>query len=169
LFLASLLLLAAVAPAGGAAAPGGEAELVRAERDWMQAMQRRDEDRLRALVDRGFALSGMVDADRPPVPASAWLDNALHHLAVESFDFAAIRAEQHGDVGIVRAEYRWRGAYDGEPFDDAGSLVDVWRRRGARWVAVTRLVTPEATAPQQRAALRGQAPPRWNGEPRIAP
>ena len=132
-------------------------------------MQVRDENRLRAFVDRDFTLAGMADADRPPVPAAAWLDNALHHLRIESFDFAAIRAERQGGVGIVRAEYRWRGAYDGQPFDDGGSLVDVWRRRGARWVAVARVITAEAPAPLQRSAMRGQAPPRWNSEPQVAP
>ena len=95
-------------------------------------------------------LSGVRDLSRPPVPAATWLDNALRHLKTEAFRFDDIRAQVAGDVGIVRASYRWSGAYDDERFDDKGALVDVWVRRNGRWVVISRVIadpppTPPAT------------------------
>ena len=152
LFCIGLLVAAASAGATPTSADPA-AGLVQAERQWMEAMRLRDGPALRRTVAPEFKLSGAGDLSRPPVPAATWLDNALRHLKTEAFRFDDIRAQVTGEVGIVRASYRWSGAYDDERFDDKGALVDVWVRRNGRWVVISRVIAdPPPTPPATPAA-----------------
>jgi ketosteroid isomerase-like protein len=134
--LIPFLLVAGAAPAHADPA----AALVQAERQWMEAMRLRNGPALRRFVAPDFTLSGLGDLSRPPVPAATWLDNALRHLRTEAFRFDGMKAQVSGDTGIVRAGYRWSGAFDGEHFDDRGALVDIWVRRQGRWTVVSRVI-----------------------------
>ncbi|MDB5694417.1 MAG: hypothetical protein JWO81_3480 [Alphaproteobacteria bacterium] len=142
----ALILAAPQAPPAASAHRDSVAALVDAERRWMDAARLRNAAALRRYVAPEFTLSGLTDLSRAPLPAAKWLDNTLRHLRIDSFRFGGMKAQIAGDVGIVRAGYRWSGAFDGARFDDRGALVDIWVRRQGRWVVVSRVIADSPPA-----------------------
>jgi hypothetical protein len=144
--LAMIALLAGLAGAPlatAAAEPPPRAEeqaVLDQEARWMDAMKRQDGAVLEQVLAPEFALGGLGAPDRPSVGRSAWIDNTLHHLTVESEGFDVSHASVFGDTAVVNAVFSWKGAFRGQAFTDKVTLVDVWVRRSGRWQVVSRLV-----------------------------
>ena len=139
-----LLLLLASVSLGQANKPTQSAQaqkILQLEQKWMDAMKARDEATLNQLVGAEFALAGISDLDRLPVPRATWMDNTLHHLKVESVSFDKTKIHIFGDTAIVQAVFTWKGAFDDEHFIDTTLLIDTWLRRGGSWQVVSRLVS----------------------------
>lgn len=126
--------------------PRQEAQLLAMEQSWMGAMQRRDAAVLDRIVGPEFQLAGAGAFDRPPVPRAVWIDNALHHLKINSTHFDRTRVRVFGDAATVESVFTWSGDFGGEAFTDTTVLVDTWVKRPGGWQVVYRLVqdTPPA-------------------------
>ncbi|MBS0296903.1 MAG: nuclear transport factor 2 family protein [Proteobacteria bacterium] len=145
----SLVTLATLAVLATAAIPAAAAErqpgvdeqaVLSQEVRWMDAMTRQDGPVLDQVLAPEFTLAGLGAPGRPGVPRAVWIDNALHHLVVQSERFDETHASVFGDTAVVNAVFSWRGVFNGEAFTDKVTLVDVWVRRGGRWQVVSRLV-----------------------------
>jgi len=113
------------------------AELVRLEEEWMGAMQRRDADRLEALVAPEFRFTA-IHLDPDPMSREQWIGAALGGYTIASFYFDETEAEVAGDTGVVHARYSQIASFNGRNLSAMFRLTDVWSRREGRWQVVVR-------------------------------
>jgi ketosteroid isomerase-like protein len=121
-----------------------ERKLTQLEHQWFAAVMERDLDRLERLLGEEFTLT----TGRPGNEIRTrqeYLDVTRDRYAIESFEFEQLEVLPYGHVAVVRSRYRQAGSMDGEDRSQAFLMTDVWVRRGGRWQAVTRHVSPLAS------------------------
>jgi ketosteroid isomerase-like protein len=121
--------------------PGGDPDFEALERGWMRAVANRDLSALERLLWDEFTLT----TGRPAAPVRTrdeYLEITATRYVIEEFEFEWIEGRRYGDAAVVRSRYRQRGSMDGEDRTQAFLMTDVFVRRAAGWVAVTRHVSP---------------------------
>jgi len=118
-----------------------ENDLTKLENDWMHAMMSRDQSKLDEIVATEFTVTGMKYLDTPAVSRNMWMQNTMQNLKIDSVHFINIKVSTVDDVGIVRAQFFWSGAYDTDHFSDTTSFVDTWIKKESGWRVVSRIVT----------------------------
>ena len=111
------------------------------EREWRDALCRKDMAKLRSLVHPDFVLIGTRSSGPFTMGREEWLD-AIQRREVETIDVEVRDATvlDHVMVGTVQA--RWRLKYLGRIIEDCVLLTDVWVLDGGRWQAIRRHSTP---------------------------
>ena len=123
-------------------APDGlafEVELFAADHARPDAAGDPDPAALNAVLAEEFA-SALVDLCDPPSGRADWITNVLTRLAVDTFQYEALRVHASGDVAVVQARYRQRGRICGKPRGDRFTVTDLWLKRDDRWQVATRSV-----------------------------
>jgi ketosteroid isomerase-like protein len=117
---------------------GGPAELLVR---WAEAVRDRDLDWLEDFLAPEFRLlTGR--------PGAEWRGRADYlaitrdRYVVERFDFEEVDVNDYGDAAVLRSRYTQAGSMDGEDRTQTFLMTDVLVRRGGRWRAVTRHVSP---------------------------
>lgn len=116
-------------------------DLVQLENDWMHAMMKRQQPMLDQLVAPEFTVTGMKYIDSPAVTRNVWMYNTMNNMKIDSVHFIKTKMTIVDDVGIVKAQFYWSGAYDEDRFEDSVSLVDTWIKRNRGWQVVSRIIT----------------------------
>ena len=116
-------------------------DLTQLENDWMHATMKRDKAVLEQLVAPEFTLTGMKYLDSAAVTRSVWMQNAMQELKIDSVHFLNMKVTTTNEVGIVRAEFFWSGAYAQSKFADTTAFVDTWVKRSGDWRVVSRIIT----------------------------
>ena len=116
-------------------------DLVQLENDWMHAMMKRDQQTLDQLVAPEFTVTGMKYIDSAAVTRTVWMTNTMQDLKIDSVHFIKIKVSAIDDVGIVRAQFYWGGAYDEDHFLYIISFVDTWVKRNGEWRVISRVIT----------------------------
>jgi ketosteroid isomerase-like protein len=111
------------------------------ERDWRDALCRRDMERLRSLVHKDFVLIGTRSTGPFMMTRDDWLD-AIQRREVDAIDVEVQDATVVGDVMIGTVQARWRLKYLGRVIEDCVVLTDVWVKDEGRWQAIRRHSTP---------------------------
>jgi ketosteroid isomerase-like protein len=111
------------------------------EREWRDALCRKDMARLASLMHPDFVLIGTRSTGPFLMHRDEWLD-AIQRREVDTIEFDVKDATALDDVIIGTVHARWRLKYLGRVIDDCVLLTDVWVRDGARWVAIRRHSTP---------------------------
>ena len=111
------------------------------EREWRDALCRKDMERLGSLVHPDFVLIGTRSSGPFMMHRDDWLD-AIQRREVDSIELEVRDASAIGDVMIGTVHARWRIKYLGRVIEDCVLLTDVWVREGGRWQAIRRHSTP---------------------------
>ena len=111
------------------------------EREWRDALCRRDMERLQSLVHEDFVLIGTRSSGPFQMHRDDWLD-AIQRREVDGIEIQVRDATTVGDVMIGTVHARWRLKYLGRVIEDCVLLTDVWVKDGGRWQAIRRHSTP---------------------------
>lgn len=121
--------------------PSMSTDLTQLENDWMRAMMKKDKPVLDQLVAPEFTVTGMKYLDSAAVTRSVWMQNTMQDLKIDSVHFLKIKVNTTDEVGVVRAQFYWSGAYGETHFADTTSFVDTWVKRAGDWRVVSRVIT----------------------------
>ena len=120
----------------------GTCEVIEAlEREWRDALCRKDMEQLGDMVHPDFVLIGTRSTGPFLMHRDEWLD-AIQRRDVETIEFDVRDATALDDVMIGTVHARWRLKYLGRIIEDCVLLTDVWVKDGDRWVAIRRHSTP---------------------------
>ena len=111
------------------------------EREWRDALCRKDMDRLRALVHPDFVLIGTRSTGPFMMGRDEWLD-AIQRREVDSIEIEVRDATVLDQVMIGTIQARWRLKYLGRIIEDCVVLTDVWVLDDGKWRAIRRHSTP---------------------------
>ncbi len=111
------------------------------ERDWRDALCKRDMKRLEALVHPDFVLIGTRSTGPFMMQRQDWLD-AIQRREVDSIELEIRDATALPNVMIGTVLARWRLKYLGRIIEDCVVLTDVWVKEGNDWQVVRRHSTP---------------------------
>ena len=114
------------------------------EREWRDALCRKDMEKLGSLVHPDFVLIGTRSSGPFMMARDEWLD-AIQRREVESIEVEVRDATVLAQVMIGTVQAKWRLKYLGRIIEDCVLLTDVWVLDGGRWQAIRRHSTP-ATA-----------------------
>ena len=113
------------------------------EREWRDALCKKDMERLRALVHPDFVLIGTRSTGPFMMRRDEWLD-AIQRREVDTIELDVRDATVLPDVLIGTVHARWRLKYLGRVIEDCVLLTDVWVNDGGEWRAIRRHSTPAA-------------------------
>jgi ketosteroid isomerase-like protein len=111
------------------------------EREWRDALCRKDMGRLQSLVHKDFVLIGTRSSGPFMMTRDEWLD-AIQRRDVFEIDVEIQDATVLPEVMIGTVQARWRLKYLGRLIEDCVVLTDVWVRDDGRWQAIRRHSTP---------------------------
>ena len=123
------------------------------ERDWRDALCRKDMKHLHELVHRDFVLIGTRSTGPFMMNRQEWLD-AIQRREVEAIDVEVMDATVIDNLMIGTVQARWRLKYLGRSIEDCVMLTDVWVKDDGRWQAIRRHSTP--APPGTCTDLRGE-------------
>src|SRR4051795_11179596 len=111
------------------------------EREWRDALCRKDMEKLRSLVHPDFVLIGTRSTGPFTMGRDEWLD-AIQRSEGESIEVDVRVATVLDQVMVGTVQARWRLKYLGRIIEDCVVLTDVWVLDDARWQAIRRHSTP---------------------------
>jgi ketosteroid isomerase-like protein len=111
------------------------------EREWRDALCRKDMEKLRSLVHPDFVLIGTRSTGPFMLGREEWLD-AIQRREVESIEVEVRDATVLEQVMVGTVQARWRLKYLGRIIEDCVVLTDVWVMVDERWQAIRRHSTP---------------------------
>ena len=111
------------------------------EREWRDALCRKDMERLQSLVHKDFILIGTRSTGPFMMNRQEWID-AIQRRDVEAIEIEVLDATAAKDVMIRTVQARWRLKYLGRTIEDCVVLTDVWIHDDGRWQAIRRHSTP---------------------------
>ena len=111
------------------------------ERDWRDALCRKDMKRLESLVHKDFVLIGTRSTGPFMMNREQWLD-AIQRRDVDAIELEVQDATVLDNLMIGTIHARWRLKYLGRVIEDCVVLTDVWVKDGGRWQAIRRHSTP---------------------------
>ncbi len=111
------------------------------EREWRDALCRKDMAKLRSLIHPDFVLIGTRSTGAFMMGRQEWLD-AIERREVESIELDVRDATVLEQVMVGTVHAKWRLKYLGRVIEDCVMLTDVWVLDGGRWQAIRRHSTP---------------------------
>ena len=111
------------------------------EREWRDALCKKDMERLHSLVHKDFVLIGTRSTGPFMMTRDEWLD-AIQRRDVDAIEIDVENATAAKDVMIGTVYARWRLKYLGRIIEDCVVLTDVWVHEDGRWQAIRRHSTP---------------------------
>jgi ketosteroid isomerase-like protein len=115
------------------------------EREWRDALCRKDIEKLRSLVHPDFVLIGTRSTGPFMLRRDEWLD-AIQRREVESIELDIRDATILDQVMVGTVQAKWRLKYLGRVIEDCVLLTDVWVMDGGHWQAIRRHSTPAPAA-----------------------
>jgi ketosteroid isomerase-like protein len=111
------------------------------EREWRDALCKKDMERLHSLVHKDFVLIGTRSTGPFMMTRDEWLD-AIQRRDVDAIEIDVENATAAKDVMIGTVYARWRLKYLGRVIEDCVVLTDVWIKEDDRWQVIRRHSTP---------------------------
>ena len=111
------------------------------EREWRDALCKKEMERLHSLVHKDFVLIGTRSTGPFMMTRDEWLD-AIQRRDVDAIEIDVENATAAKDVMIGTVYARWRLKYLGRVIEDCVVLTDVWVREEDRWQVIRRHSTP---------------------------
>jgi len=111
------------------------------EREWRDALCRKDMEKLRSLIHPDFVLIGTRSTGAFMMGRQEWLD-AIERREVESIELDVRDATVLEQVMVGTVHAKWRLKYLGRVIEDCVMLTDVWVLDDGRWQAIRRHSTP---------------------------
>ena len=115
------------------------ADVLAAERRWVELYKRNDAERFAALLTDDFLYTSPVGEK---VPRQAYLDNLADKTVVmTSVDASDEEVRIHGDTAVVTATWTVDESYRGNAFKGPVRITRTWVRDDGEWVALAFQVT----------------------------
>lgn len=111
------------------------------ERDWRDALCKKDMERLHSFVHKDFVLIGTRSTGPFMMNREEWLD-AIQRREVDDIGLEVQDATVLENLMIGTIHARWRLKYLGRIIEDCVVLTDVWVKDEGRWQAIRRHSTP---------------------------
>jgi ketosteroid isomerase-like protein len=111
------------------------------EREWRDALCRKDMEKLRSLVHPDFVLIGTRSTGPFMMNREDWLD-AIQRREVVEIEIDVRDATVLDEVIVGTVQAKWRLKYLGRIIEDCVLLTDVWLRAAEHWQAIPRHSTP---------------------------
>ena len=112
-------------------------QLAQLQRDWMQAVEDRDMDRLEEIVSPGFRFTA-IHLNPEPMTRDQWMDAARAGYTIVSFAYESMDIDVFGDTAVVHSRYSQVASLNYTSLSNAFRLTDVWNRQDGRWRVVAR-------------------------------
>src|ERR671916_3189881 len=112
-------------------------ELASLEKEWMQAHQQRDEERLEELVADGFRFTA-IHLHPEPMTREQWMGAALGGYQITTFAFEEMEIDVFGDTAVIHSRYSQIASYSTVNLSNVFRLTDVWSKPTGRWQVVAR-------------------------------
>jgi ketosteroid isomerase-like protein len=114
-------------------------EILKAERDWLVALERRDLNTLDRVLAEDFTLTPWASAGEI-ITKREYLEEAK--LArINKADVRGCATQVYGDMAIVKCHLHWMADYADMTWSAEFLITDVWVRFDDGWKAVTRHVS----------------------------
>jgi ketosteroid isomerase-like protein len=115
------------------------AELERVERDWAEALVRRDVEAAERILADDFVLTsagGVSDH----MPRAAWLE-ALPGIETRVAEPSDLRVREFGDAAVVGMQFRWEARFGERDLTGDYAITDVFTRADGGWRVSWRIST----------------------------
>ena len=122
---------AAPAPA---AAENVEATIAQLERDWVQAIVRKDTGTLERILAKEF--TGTSPTAHTYTRTAAIEDLKSASYVVESMELDEVSVNVYGDTAVAFTSQEEKSRYDGRDTSGHYHFTDVWVKQDGRWQAV---------------------------------
>ena len=113
------------------------AALEQLQRDWMQAVEDRDMERLEEIVAPGFRFTA-IHLNPEPMTREQWMGAAMEGYTITTFAFEEIEIDLFGDTAVIHARYSQIASFATVNLSNVFRLTDVWSRISGRWQVVAR-------------------------------
>jgi ketosteroid isomerase-like protein len=113
------------------------AELARLQKEWMQAVEDRNMDRLEEIVAPGFRFTA-IHLNPEPMTREQWMEAAREGYKIVSFAYESMDIDIHGDTAVVHSRYSQIASLHQTSLSNAFRLTDVWNRENGKWRVVAR-------------------------------
>jgi Domain of unknown function (DUF4440) len=111
------------------------------ERDWIQAVQRKDEATLESILAPEFMLRSSEEAENPQFRA-AWIHQALNSYHIRTYDHRAMVIRAFLGVAVVSFVQRQQATMDGKDCSGDYLIVDLWESNHNKWQVSARYMAP---------------------------
>jgi len=119
-------------------------ELIALSNEWMQALERKDRNRLEQIIHKDFFILGMVDDDSP-TNREQWLKNGIEDSNWLGFHYDNMNVTTLGNTAVVRSTLDFtaeRRSGFMRKVSTTAPLIDVWVRQDGRWQVIRRYPAP---------------------------
>jgi ketosteroid isomerase-like protein len=124
----------------------GNCQVIEAlEREWRDALCRKDMEKLRSLIHPDFVLIGTRSSGPFTMSREEWLD-AIQRREVVEIELNVRDATVLEEVMVGTVQAKWRLKYLGRVIEDCVLLTDVWVMVDGHWQAIRRHSTPAPAA-----------------------
>ena len=113
------------------------AELTQLQREWMQAVEDRDMERLEEIVAPGFRFTA-IHLNPEPMTREQWMGAAREGYTITSFAFESMDIDVFGDTAVIHSQFSQVASFHHTSLSNAFRLTDVWSRFDGRWRVVAR-------------------------------
>ena len=113
------------------------ATLEQLQRDWMQAVEDRDMNRLEEIVAPGFRFTA-IHLNPEPMTREQWMGAAREGYTIMSFAYEHMDIDVFGDTAVIHARYSQVASWDQNNLSSVFLLTDVWARGINGWQVVAR-------------------------------
>jgi ketosteroid isomerase-like protein len=113
------------------------AALQQLQRDWMQAVEDRDMERLEEIVAPGFRFTA-IHLNPEPMTREQWMEAAREGYTIVSFAYESMDVDIYSDTAVVHSRYSQIASLHETSLSNAFRLTDVWSRIDGRWQVVAR-------------------------------
>jgi hypothetical protein len=111
------------------------------ERDWMDAVQKKDREAVDALLAPEFSERSSADPERL-VSRADWMREALTNSEIRSFSFRAMTIRGFLRVAIVSFVESEQTTAHGKETSGERLIIDVWQANHGKWQPAMRFCAP---------------------------
>jgi|WetSurMetagenome_2_1015567.scaffolds.fasta_scaffold108173_1 ketosteroid isomerase-like protein len=121
-----------------------EAAIQKLEREWADAVKRRDTEKLDHLQADDYVFTGPGGELWTKARTLDTIKSG--DLEIDSFELSDVKVRLYGDTAVVTFRVMWNGTFRGMDISGPQRMTDVWVKRAARWQCVasqsTRVMQP---------------------------
>ena len=125
------------------------------ERDWSQAIQKKDKAALEATLAPEFIYRSSEDPENPLLRAD-WMQQALMSSNIRAFSQRAIAIRAFLGVAVLSFVQREQSTVDGKDRSDDYFIVDLWEGHQGKWQVAARYRAPAGSRPDGDSKSKGQ-------------
>jgi hypothetical protein len=111
------------------------------ERDWMNAVQKKDRETLNAMLAPEFMVRTSQDPEHP-VSRAEWIQDALTNYEVRSYSFRDVTIRAFLGVAVVSFIESQQATIKGKESSGDCLVVDIWETNHGKWQPAARFVAP---------------------------